>query len=58
MKIKLLVPRVGSDGVFNRGDEIDVPDDEAQRMVDDGQCLILPVVETTMAKVAKVEKAV
>lgn len=33
MKIKLLVSRSGVDGAQNRGDEIDVPEAEAERMI-------------------------
>jgi hypothetical protein len=33
MKIKLLVSRAGPDGAFNRGDVIDVSNDEAIRMI-------------------------
>lgn len=50
MKIKLLIGRVGPAGTFNRGDEIDVPDAEARRMIDRGQAV--PV------RSAKKEKAV
>lgn len=37
MKIKLLTSRSGSDGAFNVGDVIDVPKDEAVRMIEKGQ---------------------
>ncbi len=33
MKVRLLVSRAGPAGVFNRGDEIEVGDDEAMRMI-------------------------
>lgn len=50
MKIRLLVSRGGLFGVQNRGDEIDVSDDEAVSMIAAGQAE--PVRE------AKVERAV
>lgn len=37
MKIKLLVSRAGPGGVANVGDEIDVGDSEAIRMIEAGQ---------------------
>lgn len=37
MKIRLLVSRAGPAGVDNRGDEIEVADAEAIRMIDAGQ---------------------
>jgi len=37
MKIKLLCSRAGPDVVQNRGDEIDVGDDEGLRMIEAGQ---------------------
>lgn len=37
MKVKLLVSRAGAGFVQNRGDEIDVPDAEAIRMIEAGQ---------------------
>lgn len=37
MKVKLLVSRAGPAGVQNRGDEIDVGDAEAVRMIEAGQ---------------------
>lgn len=37
MKIKLLVSRTGPNGAENTGDVIEVPSDEAKRMVDAGQ---------------------
>lgn len=50
MRVKLLVSRAGPAGVQNRGDEIDVGDDEAVRMISAGQAE--PVRE------ARVERAV
>ena len=50
MKVKLLVSRVGPDGSFNVGDEIEVSADEAKRMMNKGQAA--PV------RAAKREKAV
>lgn len=41
MKIKLLVSRSGPEGAFNVGDVIEVPNAEAQRMVDAEQAVIL-----------------
>lgn len=37
MKIKLLTSRATATGAQNRGDVIDVPDDEARRMIAGGQ---------------------
>lgn len=37
MKIKLLVSRSGVDGAQNVGDEIEVSNDEAKRMIEAGQ---------------------
>lgn len=37
MKIRLLVSRASSDGAQNRGEEIDVANDEAARMIEAGQ---------------------
>lgn len=39
MKIKLLTSRAGPMGSQNVGDEIEVPDDEAERMIAAGQAL-------------------
>lgn len=39
MKIKLLTSRSGADGAFGIGDEIEVPDAEAARMIEAGQAL-------------------
>lgn len=50
MKVKLLVPRTGPAGAENIDDVIDVPADEAERMVAAGQCEIV--------RAAKPEKAV
>lgn len=50
VKVKLVVSRIGPGGSFNPGDVIDVPADEAQRMVAAGQC--------EMLRAAKPEKAV
>lgn len=50
MKIKLLVSRSGPDGTQNAGEEIDVADKEAIRMVDAGQAVVV--------RKAKREKAV
>jgi hypothetical protein len=37
MKIRLLVSRSGPAGAQNAGDQIDVPDAEAMRMIEAGQ---------------------
>lgn len=37
MKVKLLVSRSGADGAFAPGDEIEVSDAEAKRMIEAGQ---------------------
>jgi len=37
VKVKLLTSRSGSDGAFGAGDVIDVPGDEAARMIGKGQ---------------------
>lgn len=39
MKVKLLVSRSGADGAFAPGDEIEVSDAEAKRMIAGGQCV-------------------
>jgi hypothetical protein len=58
MKIKLLVSRSGSDGVFGPGDETTVPDDEAVRMIEAGQCEPVRAVAVERAVSArKAEKA-
>lgn len=59
MKIKLLVSRAGPAGVQNRGDEIDVCDAEAIRMIAAGQAE--PVREAAVERAVpkrKAEKAV
>lgn len=59
MKIKLLISRAAADGSQNAGDEIDVPSDEATRMIEAGQAV--PVRSATKPETAtpkrKVEKA-
>lgn len=56
MKVKLLISRSGLDGAFSPGDEIDVSDNEAVRMVAAGQCE--PVDKAAFAKAkAAYEKA-
>lgn len=37
MRVELLVDRAGPMGVQSAGDRIDVPDDEARRMIEAGQ---------------------
>jgi len=59
MKVRLLVSRSGADGAFSAGDEIDVGDAEAVRMIEAGQCE--PVRSATVERAvsrAKPEKAV
>ena len=51
MKIKMLVSRSGSDGVFGPNDVIDVPDAEAVRMIEAGQCI--PVREAPVERATK-----
>lgn len=59
MKVKLTVSRSGPDGAFNVGDEIDVADDEAKRMMEAGQAIPVrgPKVERAVPSRAKAEKA-
>lgn len=55
MKIKLLVSRSGPAGAFSPGDEIDVGEAEAGRMIEAGQAVPVraPVVETATAAPAQ-----
>lgn len=59
MKVTLLQSRVSADGAQSRGDVIDVPADEAKRMIEAGQAEAVrsAKVETAAAKTAS-EKAV
>lgn len=59
MKIRLLVSRAGADGAFAPGDEIDVDDAEAVRMIEAGQCepVRAAAIERAVPR-AKSEKAV
>ncbi len=58
MKVKLLVSRVGPSGAQNAGDEIEVPADEARRMIDAGQAEIVRAAEPeTAVRKPRVEKA-
>lgn len=41
VRIKMLVSRSGADGAFAPGDELEVPTDEARRMVAAEQCEIV-----------------
>lgn len=50
MKIKLLVSRAGPAGAFNAGDEIEVENAEAARMIEAGQA--------SPVRVAAIERAV
>lgn len=59
VKVRLNVPRVGPAGSFVIGDEIEVPQDEAERMIARGQCEIIRQKSTEKAvKRKKAEKAV
>ena len=59
MKIKLIVSRAGADFVQNAGDEIEVGDAEAIRMIEAGQAeAVRSVKEETATKTATAEKAV
>jgi hypothetical protein len=55
MKIKLLVSRAGADFVQNRGEEIEVEQAEAVRMVEAGQAVPVaaPKIERAVATKAK-----
>lgn len=58
MKIKLLVSRSGADGAFAPGDEIEVSDAEAKRMIEAGQAAPVRGAAPERAVVApKVERA-
>ena len=59
MKVTLLQPRVTATEAQSRGEEIDIPADEAKRMIEAGQAEAVRSAkpETTSAKKA-VEKAV
>lgn len=58
MKIELLVSRVTATGAENRGDQIEVPDAEAIRMIEAGQAVAVrsAPIEKAVSK-AKSEKA-
>lgn len=53
MKVTLLVSRTGPDGAQNVGDEIDVPKEQAKRMMESNPPQCIPV----RASKAKTEKA-
>jgi hypothetical protein len=55
MKIKLLTSRAGADGAFAAGDEIEVSDAEAARMIEAGQAL--PVREQRVEKATRKPRA-
>ena len=57
MKIKLLVARAGVGFSQNRGDEIDVNADEAQRMIDAGQAELVRAAPVERAAKSAPEKA-
>lgn len=56
MKVKLLVSRSGADGSFSPGEEIEVGDAEALRMVEAGQAVIVGREKETATKKKVVEK--
>lgn len=55
MKIRLLTARATATGSENRGDEIDVADDEAVRMIEAGQAE--PVREEAVEKAVRKPRA-
>ncbi len=59
MKIKLLTARATASGSQNRGDIIDVPEDEAGRMIEAGQAEVVraAVKPEKAVKRSKTEKA-
>ena len=58
MKVKLLVSRAGAGFVQNRGDEIEVSDDEGARMIEAGQAIeIIGLKKETASSKTKTEKA-
>lgn len=58
MKVKLLISRAGVSFSQNRGDEIEVNAEEAQRMIDAGQAELVREAQVERAvKVTKAEKA-
>ena len=58
MRVKLLVSRSGANGAQNRGDVIEVSDDEGPRMIEAGQAEpIRSVAKETAVSKRKVEKA-
>lgn len=59
MKVKLYVSRSGPNGTFVAGDEIDVDEAEAKRMIAKGQCAPVRAAKPEKAiKRAKAEKAI
>lgn len=58
MKIKLLISRATATGAENRNDIIDVPADEAKRMIDAGQAEVVRTKPAEKAvKASNAEKA-
>lgn len=58
MKVKLLVSRAGAGFVQNRGDEIEVSDDEGLRMIEAAQAIeIIGLKKETASSKTKTEKA-
>lgn len=58
MKVKLLVSRAGVGFVQNRGDEIEVSDDEGARMIEASQAIeIIGLKKETASSKTKTEKA-
>lgn len=60
MKVRLLTSRVGTKFSQNRGDEVDVSDAEAVRMIEAGQAEAIRVAkpETAVRAAPKAERAV
>lgn len=58
MKIELLCGRTGVDFVQNRGDEIEVGEDEGLRMIAAGQAKLAGAKTETATKKVSTEKAV
>lgn len=59
MKVKLLISRAGVGFVQNRGDVVEVPDDEGARMIASGQAEpVRTAKRETAARKPRAEKAV
>tara|TARA_A100001201_G_C4095729_1_gene203686 strand:+ start:4963 stop:5142 length:180 start_codon:yes stop_codon:yes gene_type:complete len=55
MKVKLITPRAGIGFSQNRGDIIEVDNDEAKRMIEKGQCEPVKSTKRQTAKPADIE---